>query len=209
MSACPREILALNISMAFPMFRRKGSAKSKRPTQISIFMEELKFRMRSHFGPQIVNYTYDIAFHAGDNELVHTRHIDALLAKLGALQSCGAEVALSVPPPPPSSQPPLPAPPRRTLDKRSSVRVVKTLAPSSSPSPLPDIRDYLRTICDVPHAVCKMDGQPAGFPRSITRGGGVDIITSSAEQGARLQQLTVEFFRHAKCPVTDDYINLH
>ena len=47
---------------------------------ISIVMEDLKFRVRAHFGPQIANYTHDISFHVGDNEAVHTRHMDFILS---------------------------------------------------------------------------------------------------------------------------------
>ena len=40
-----------------------------------------------------------------------------------------------------------------------------------------DIKQFLQTICNVPHAVVKLDGQPRGFPTAINIGGDLDILT--------------------------------
>lgn len=89
LAACTREVLVLNISVAYPLFRAKGRVNGSVGPDISIVMEDLKFRVRAHFGPQIANYTHDISLHLGDNEAVHTRHVDSILCHLGAPGACG------------------------------------------------------------------------------------------------------------------------
>ena len=176
LSQCTPECFAMNISVPYPVFRIKDA----KGTQISVAMEHLKRTVRGHFGPQIVNYTYDTSFHAGDNELIHTRHIDALLTEWGLPQSCGVA-----------------AEPEETRASSEQQREIKAFE-TPRPTPLPDIRRYLQAICSVPHAVFKMDGQPGDFPRAITSGGDVDILTSSSEHGTRLKTLTAAFFHDAQ-----------
>ena len=98
LAPCAREALVLNLSVPYPLYRPKGTLlNGSTGPDISIVMEDLKFRVRAHFGPQIANYTHDISFHVGDNEAVHTRHMDFILSgwssgahhRVGAPYTCG------------------------------------------------------------------------------------------------------------------------
>ena len=75
LAPCAREALVLNLSVPYPLYRPKGTLlNGSTGPDISIVMEDLKFHVRAHFGPQIANYTHDISFHVGDNEAVHAPH---------------------------------------------------------------------------------------------------------------------------------------
>ncbi|KAL1518898.1 hypothetical protein AB1Y20_003172 [Prymnesium parvum] len=44
---------------------------------------------------------------------------------------------------------------------------------------LPNLLLYLQSICEIPHIVIKLDGQPHGFPDVVRLGGDVDILTDA------------------------------
>ena len=68
--------MTLQLSSFAPSFRKKSNGKP-----LSRQMEALKAEVRGKFRGEVSNYTHDIIFHAGDNEM-HTRHLERVFGEL-------------------------------------------------------------------------------------------------------------------------------
>ena len=82
LNLCPTEVMTLQLSSFVPRFRKKSNGKP-----ISRQMEALKAEVRGKFQGEVRNYTHDIIFHAGDNEM-HTRHLERVFGELRIEGSC-------------------------------------------------------------------------------------------------------------------------
>jgi hypothetical protein len=82
LALCPHEVRVIRLASNAPLWRSKSNGNL-----ISRQMELLKRDVRDTFKTRVRNYTYDIIFHAGDNE-VHTRHLEYLFGWLNHESRC-------------------------------------------------------------------------------------------------------------------------
>lgn len=82
LNGCPSEVMTLRLTSHAPDFRKKSNGKP-----ISRQMEALKAEVRGKFRGKVANYTHDIIFHAGDNE-IHTRHLEHVFGDLRIEAGC-------------------------------------------------------------------------------------------------------------------------
>lgn len=71
LSQCPWEALTVNISSSNPDWQRESNGNKN-----SHRMASLKLLVRTRYKSRVPNYIHDISFHAGDNEAIHTKHLD-------------------------------------------------------------------------------------------------------------------------------------
>ena len=184
---CDHEVLAMNLTVSKPQWRRKANGK-----QLSGRVERLKLAIRTQFKARVPNYIHDIAFHVGDNEDVHTRHLDQVVRDRTLVSD------ISAPLPSDSSLKALTS--RRQKTSHQGPRYSNSSVDNAAwrvHDNRPNVARFLSHLSEpqatISHLIMKMDSQPRGFPLAINMSGDVDILVDSRQFGAA-QRATERFF---------------